>query len=322
MPNNSQQTNSSKDVDADSSADSTGEDITLWRELFEEATQRLTPILKESASGDARRIVEQASGCEPGEFYELLDQQPTVRMVAHFDAMLQRRLDGEPLQYVLGSWAFRYLDLAVDRRVLIPRPETEVVTGFALKELEHISSAIGHDDELLAADLGTGSGCIALSLANENPRVQVYATDKSSEAVQAARANLAGLGRHATRVIITEGSWFEALDPELRGRLALIVSNPPYIADGEVLPEDVAAWEPHEALFSGNDGLHAAREIITESRNWLLDVGVLVLELGETQLEQARQLAQKAGFVDVVIEKDLAGKNRCLIARKAHSSSA
>src|SRR5438105_5970876 len=143
--------------------------------------------------------------------------------------MVARRAAGEPLQYVLGRWAFRTLDLMVDRRVLIPRPETEQVVEVALAEARRLHARI-------AADLGTGSGAIALSLAAELPGVDVWATDVSADALAVARANLAGIGTFAAaRVRIQEGDWFGALPPELRGRLDIVVSNPPYIGDDESL---------------------------------------------------------------------------------------
>lgn len=306
-------------AEPDSASNTAAGDVVLWREIYNDGRRQLTQVFKEDLALDVRRMVETASGCEPNEFHDVLNQQPTVRMVSHFDVMLQRRLKGEPLQYVLGSWGFRYLDLAVDSRVLIPRPETEIVTGFALAELDRISAQLGDEHILKAADLGTGSGCIGLSLAAENHRVRVYASDLSADAISAARANLAGLGRAATRVMISQGSWFEALDENLKGELSLVVSNPPYIADGEELPAEVEQWEPHSALYAGPDGLESAKIIIAESLEWLIDGGSLVLELGSTQLETAKVIAQNAGYVDVKIEQDLTGHNRCLIARKGRS---
>jgi len=155
-----------------------------------------------------------------------------------------RRESGEPLQYVLGSWAFRSLELMVDPRVLIPRPETEQVVEVALGEIRRHRRPV-------VADLGTGSGAIALSVVAEVAGAQVWATDTSEAALAVARANLAGLaGMAATRVRLARGSWFSALPAELRGRLSVVVSNPPYVADAEVasLPAEVAEWEPREAL--------------------------------------------------------------------------
>src|SRR5688500_2404619 len=153
--------------------------------------------------------------------------------------MVERRAAGEPLQYVLGAWGFRSLDLYVDRRVLIPRPETEQVVEVALAELRALGAA-----KPLVVDLGTGSGAIALSIAPEVPTSQVWATDASPAALAVARANLAGIGRAAARVRLEHGSWFAALPKLLQGRVDMVISNPPYVADGDTLPPEVADWEP------------------------------------------------------------------------------
>lgn len=280
-----------------------------WRSFYEEARARLETVGGEFSAVDARRIVEEASGTEPGGFAQTLDTFATERGVAHFDHMLQRRLTGEPLQYVLGRWAFRTLDLAVDARILIPRPETEGVVDLALAELAGID-----DREAWVADLGTGSGCIGLSIVAENPRTRVICTDADEAAVAASRANAAGLGRPARRIEIRCGDWYDALPPERKGDFDLIVSNPPYVADDEELPTVVRDWEPSTALFAGPTGLEAAFVLIDGAATWLRPGGALVLELGETQLEEAAARADRAGLVDVSIHRDLAGRERALVA--------
>ena len=195
--------------------DQLDEGTVSWAELLAEATARLEQSGSESAEIDARRIVEEASGVEPSEFHGVLASPATVRGVASFDKMVARREQGEPLQYVVGRWGFRHLDLMVDKRVLIPRPETEEVAGLAIDEIK----ARSIERELLVADLGTGSGAIGLSIASECPSTRVLATDVSAEALQVARANLAGIGRAASRVSLHEGSWFDALPASVRGSL-------------------------------------------------------------------------------------------------------
>jgi release factor glutamine methyltransferase len=223
--------------------------------------------------------------------------------------MVERRAAGEPLQYVLGRWAFRTLDLLVDRRVLIPRPETEVVAGFAIAA----AAAVEHD--AVVVDLGTGSGAIALAVAAERwPHVEVWGTDASAGALAVARANLAGLGRRASVARLVEGDWFAALPEDLRGRVDVIVSNPPYVGTAEPLAAEVADWEPLGALFAGADGLDDLRRIIAEAPGWLRPGGVLVLEIGETQGAAVLDLAAAAGLVDAVIEPDLTGRDRALVA--------
>jgi len=202
---------------------SDGDGTVSWRALQAEAARRLADAGLGRPEVDARWIVEEASGFEGAEYVLGLDQPATVRGVARFDRLVARRLAGEPLQYVVGSWAFRDLTLLVDPRVLIPRPETEHTVEVALREAARLglraggrgpwdgTQTTGH-----VADLGTGSGAIALALATRLPDAQVWATDRSPAAVAVARANLAGAGSAATRVRLAEGDWFDALPRDLR----------------------------------------------------------------------------------------------------------
>ena len=149
-----------------------------------------------------------------------------------------RREAGEPLQYVVGSWGFRRLDLAVDRRALIPRPETEVTAEVAIDAARRIA-------EPIVVDLGTGSGAIGLSVAWECRHAHVWATDRSSEALEVARANLAGLGRAGARVRLAAGDWFGALPDDLVGRVDVAVSNPPYVRLDDPFSHARLAQRPH-----------------------------------------------------------------------------
>ena len=176
-----------------------------WRELLDQVTARLD----DNAAQEARWILERATDWTAAELQVALDEPATVRAATHVHQMAERRAAGEPLQYVLGRWGFRSLDLYVDRRVLIPRPETEVLAELALAEVDRLGAR-------LAVDLGTGSGAIALALAVERPKLDVWGTDASADALSVARANCAGLGRAAVRVRLEEGDWFTALPSELR----------------------------------------------------------------------------------------------------------
>ncbi len=291
-------------------ADPDLEGTITWRDLLSETERRLSGAGVVDAAVSARRIIEEASGFEGAQLAEGLATLATTRGVASLDRMVQRRSDGEPLQYVLGRWAFRYLDLMVDRRVLIPRPETEVVTDRALTELARMS-ALGRT---VAVDLGTGSGAIGLSLAREHPSAEVWLSDVSPDALDVARANLAGLGRLGSRVRVVEGSWFGALPIDLVGHIAVIASNPPYVAPTEVLPVEVEAWEPRNALVAESDGYAAYEILIGEAPRWLVGGGALVLESAP---HQVARLVEMAGEEFAVVEPfdDLTGRARGIVAR-------
>ncbi|HCV36633.1 MAG: peptide chain release factor N(5)-glutamine methyltransferase [Acidimicrobiales bacterium] len=283
-----------------------------WAEVLAETTSRLA--VGGLASAEARWIVEEVSGLVAGTPANSgLDALVTARGMSRVDAMVQRRLSGEPLQYVLGSWSFRTLDLMVDSRVLIPRPETEAVVGHALSEFDRLAEG---PSDVCVADLGTGSGAIGLSIAAERTTAKVWCSDVSSEALAVTRANLAGLGRPARRVTVVEGSWFEALPTELTGHLDMVVSNPPYVATGQSLPSEVSDWEPGPALTAGPLGTEALEHIISEAPEWLLRGGALVLELSPEQAVPMSEHASSSGFIDVEVHPDLTGRARALVARR------
>lgn len=292
------------------------DDTVTWREVAAETALRLAAVT-DTPEVEARWIVERASGNEGSEYLSGLDERVTRRAMHFHDVMVERRLEGEPLQYVLGRWAFRSLDLLVDHRVLIPRPETEVVAGLAIAELDRARpEAEAEGRRLRAVDMGTGSGAIGLSLAVERERVDVWMTDRSAAALDVARANLAGIGRAATRVTVAEGSWFDALPDELRSSFDVIVSNPPYVALGDDLDTTVRDWEPAEALFAGADGLDDLRRLVAGAPDWSTPGGSLVLELDPAQVDAVVAMAHEAGYGDITIHRDLAGRERVVVARR------
>jgi release factor glutamine methyltransferase len=277
-----------------------------WRHLYALATERL------GSDVEARRIVERASGRDGPDWLLTLDGAVPARALPFFDDMVERRAAGEPLQYVLRRWGFRTLDLLVDQRVLIPRPETEVVVEVAIRELRRVDAR-----RPLVADLGTGSGAIALSIAVEVSTARVWATDISEDALAVARANLAGVGSPAAvRVRMASGRWFDALPGALRGQFDVVVSNPPYVASGEGLPAEVADWEPPSALVAGPHGTEAIAEIVAGAGRWLAPGGAVVVEIAPHQAEDAAELARRAGFGEVEIRPDLTGRARVLVARR------
>jgi release factor glutamine methyltransferase len=281
-------------------------DAVTWRTLLNETIE----VLGERPQ--ARWICETACGLDGDEFLAELDEPATERMVAQLDAMVARYRAGEPLAYVMGHWSFRTIELMVDRRVLIPRPETEVVAGRALELARSFA------DRRRVVDLGTGSGAIGLSLAAELPIMgtEVWLTDYSTDAVDVARANAIGLGRVAANVRVVHGSWFEALSVDIRGEIDVVVSNPPYIADGDAeVAESVLEYEPHSALFAGDDGLDDVRTIARDARDWLRSGGWLVMEIGYQQGDAVKALLEGFGFADVTIANDLTGRPRIAEAR-------
>lgn len=286
--------------------------VITWADLRVHAEARLQETAVLSPGTEARWMVERVSGYDGVELVVGEHEAATTAAIQHLDDMLERRAVGEPLQYVLGRWEFLGLDLMVDRRVLIPRPETEEVVDVALE------LASQRPVPRLVADLGTGSGAIALSMALELPRrsTTVWATDFSADALDVCRANLAGIGVAGNSVRLAEGAWFAALPPALRGQFELVVSNPPYIADDAAGVESaVADWEPRQALFAGADGLDDLRTIINEAPAWLAPGGWVVLEIGADQGVRVATLLQQAGLVDGRIRQDLAGHDRIAIAR-------
>ncbi len=218
-----------------------------------------------------------------------------------FGRALCRRCTGVPLQHLTGEQGFRRLVLEVRPGVFVPRPETETVVEVAL-------SMVG--DAPVVVDLCTGSGAIALAVADERPGSTVYATDMSADAVSLTAANAARLGLAVT---VSEGNLFEPLDDELRGTVDLVVANPPYLPvdDGSTLPADVCA-DPASALFGGVD-LYA--RLFAESLDWLAPGGAVVVEIDAREAASISSAARAAGLEHVRLEVDLTGRDRVVAGR-------
>ncbi|PKM06402.1 MAG: peptide chain release factor N(5)-glutamine methyltransferase [Gammaproteobacteria bacterium HGW-Gammaproteobacteria-4] len=221
---------------------------------------------------------------------------------AVFGALLERRIAGEPVAYLIGARGFWSLDLAVQPGVLIPRPETELLVELALLQLA---------DRGRVADLGTGSGAIALAIASERPQAQVTAVDISREALAVAQRNAIAAG--IDNVVFRHGDWLAPLAGE---RFDAIVSNPPYLAtDDPHLQQGDLRFEPALALASGSDGLDAIRHIIAAAPDHLVAGGWLLFEHGWTQGEAVRALLDAAGYVEVSTARDLEQRERVSMGR-------
>ena len=288
--------------------------LVSWAELESQAARRL------GNAREARWLTEEASGRPAAEWHA----PATARGAARLTVMVERRVAGEPLQYVIGRWPFRNLELLVDRRVLIPRPETEITAEVALEEAVRAGARRGTRGRwgtaaptCAVADRGTGSGALALALASELPEAEVWATDADPEALDVAGANLAGLGLCATRVRLAHGLWYEALPEDLRERFVVIVSNPPYVAESEfaTLPPEVRDHEPRAALVPGPRGTEALEAILDGAPAWLAPGGSVVLEIAPPQAGHLSQRAAAGGFRQVEVRPDLSGRDRVLVGR-------
>ena len=223
-----------------------------------------------------------------------------------FDALVARRLAGEPLQYLEGRVPFGPVEVRVDRRVLIPRPETEQLWEQAVAALGEAGPGTP------IVDLGTGSGVLALALRHAFPTAPVYATDLSAEALELARENAAANG---LEVAFLHGDLLDPLPSALRGRVELIVANPPYLSEDEWerLPDEIRLHEPREALVAGPVGTEVLGRIADEAYWWLGIGGWVLCEIGE---DQGEAVLGSFGAYEREVCPDLAGRPRFLVARK------
>ena len=244
--------------------------------------------LKQAATGRSRRSL-------------LVDPELSAEEGSRFSELVRRRLDGEPLQYLEGSVSFGGLEIAVDRRALIPRPETE--------ELFELAASLVEEPDTIV-DLCTGSGNLALALKYRFPAAEVFATDISDAALALAAENAARLGLD---VHYAAGDLFAPLPEEIAGTVGLIVANPPYVGDGDELPLVVRDHEPPAALFAGADGLDVVRRIAAEAGPWLAVDGAIAVEVGSAMAEEAGRLF--AAFAPDLLG-DMHGQQRFVVGRK------
>src|SRR6266550_8595409 len=278
------------------------------------AALRLADAGVESPRTDAELIAASVHNVRRGELHTVPDSEFDAR----FWAEIARRAAREPLQHITGSAHFRYLELEVGPGVFVPRPETEVMTGWAIDELRDMDVA-----KPVVVDLGTGSAAIALAIAQEVPRARVHAVEADPLARQWAQRNIARSADSAphTRGRVTlDASDFAGALPSLSGAVDLVISNPPYIPVGATVPPEVAEYDPAGALWGGQDGLDAVRVIEEAARRLLRPGGLVAVEHGAPQGAAVYWIfAEEHGWRDTRNHRDLAGRDRFVTARFADS---
>jgi release factor glutamine methyltransferase len=251
----------------------------------------------QQADVESEALLQRILGVDRADLFTRVEGLSTAEAKAYGRALC-RRCTGTPLQHLTGEQGFRRLVLEVRPGVFVPRPETEVLVEIGLR-------AVAAIDHPIVVDLCTGTGAIALAIADEHPGARVSATDRSSDAVALARANAARLRLEVT---VDQGDLFEAVPTELRGRVDLVCANPPYVppARRDALPRDVMA-DPDEALF-GDLGLY--RRLFDEARSWLRTGATVAVEIDDDAGAEVRTAAEAAGFADVEVHTDLNGRDR------------
>ncbi|GCD34840.1 release factor glutamine methyltransferase [Streptomyces chrestomyceticus JCM 4735] len=270
-----------------------------------QATQRLADAGVPSPRFDAEELAAHVHGVKRGELHRV----PDADFDARYWEAVARREAREPLQHITGRAFFRYLELHVGPGVFVPRPETESVVGWAIDAVRAMDVV-----EPLIVDLCTGSGAIALALAQEVPRSRVHAVELSDEAMQWARKNVEG-----SRVVLQQGDALTAL-PELDGQVDLVISNPPYIplTEWEYVAPEARDHDPELALFSGQDGLDTIRGIERTAHRLLRPGGVVVIEHADTQGGQVPWIfTEERGWADAADHPDLNNRPRFATARRA-----
>ena len=276
------------------------------------ARQALEQAGVETAAQESRWLVAHALGLEQHQLASRAEQPVPGDRRAQAEALVLRRSAREPLQYILGTQEFCGLEFQVTPAVLIPRPETELLVQEALRVVDFNTASV-------LIDVGTGSGCVAITLATILGRAQLVAVDRSPEALAVARANAERHGV-ADRIEWVEGDLLGALrERGLAGTVEVIVSNPPYIAETDWmgLQPEVREFEPRSALVGGPTGTEYHERLLGESAEFLAPGGTLIMEIGQGQLPAVRKLAEQAGrYEPLRVVKDEAGIDRVVILQR------
>lgn len=274
------------------------------REAISNATSTLREAGVSSPDVDARLLAAHLLGLRP---VELMFAEPPAGFECDYAQLVARRAAREPLQHITGSAPFYGVELAVGPGVFIPRPETEVLAQWAVQMLDDAPSAP------TVVDLGSGSGALAIAVARAVPAATVYAVERSHEAREYLRRNVE---EHAPQVrIVADDMTDPHLLAELAGSVDLVVSNPPYVPESPELQVEVYA-DPHEAVFSGTDGMAAIRGLVPVAQRLLRDGGALGIEHDDTTSVQVQDVVAAGGFGAIRVVKDLAGRARFVTARK------
>ena len=269
---------------------------TTVRDALDSALVALTAARLDTPRLDAEVLLAHTLGADRAALYTDPGRELPGGAARTFQTLVRRRaFDRVPVAYLVGRTGFRHLELDVDGRVLVPRPETEVLVEAAVELLVPGARVV---------DVGTGSGAVALALKHERPDLDVAATDVSEDALAVARANAERLG---LEVAFTRGDLFAGM-PDA------VVSNPPYIADGDALPPEIERHEPALALYGGADGLDVVRRLVARCAE--TGVPFLAMEIGEGHADTVAALASGAAFADVGTRRDLAGIERVVVCRR------
>jgi len=277
------------------------------REILNEATRELETAGMETARLDAEVLLAFCLNCDRLEFLKNPDMQISKSQLAVFNKLVSRRLKWEPVAYITGRKEFWSFTLEVNKGVLIPRPDTEIILEEALAVGKNIIAP-------RIADIGTGSGAIALALAKELPEPKITATDISPAALKIAKKNARNL-KLGKNIEFLKGDLFAPV----KGFFDIIVSNPPYIsaAEYEELPRGVKDFEPKIALLAGQTGVEFYEKLIYQSKNHLKKDGWLLMEIGAPQAEKIRDIMQECAFFeDIDVRRDYAGHDRVIKGRK------
>ena len=281
-------------------------------QALDRASERLAAAGLAGARREATALWAAVAGKKPGDVWLSREEAPPPQLLGRFGDAVARRARGVPFAYVVGRVGFRTLDLRLDPRALIPRPETEELVGLVLKWAGSGARAPGPGPRGIAADIGTGCGCIALALAVEGAFERVIAVERSAQAAALTRENVEFVHPRVP-VEVREG---DLLAPLAGVRCQVIVANPPYLTTAEYAALDPAVrdFEPREALVSGVDGLEATRALLAGAAACLVPQGLLAVEIDERRAEPVRALALGYSWDRVAVHEDLFGRPRFLLA--------